>query len=559
MRVVAQDAGVRRGSSILTAAIAVPYEEVDEGPLGHRVHVVDYDATTGTMYEPARILHAADVPPPDETIMGDPAFHASNVYALVVGTLARFELALGRRVGWGFDAHQLKVIPHAFEAANAFYSRESEALVFGYYRTQDRPVFTCLSHDIVVHEATHALLDGLRRRFLEPSSADQAAFHEAFADIVALLSVFALPEVVGELLGGSEWEDGRRAGLVRKSDVTFEALKSTVLLGLADEMQSESGLARVNALRRSVEIEPDPNALELPEFEEAHRRGEILVAATMRAFLDVWTSRLEALGTIEGDYLDRKRVAEEGSAAADLLLTAAIRALDYTPPIHIDFGGFLSALLTADNELRGDDRYGLRAAMKSWFGRYGIEPPRSTTEEGYWQRSAVRLGREGVHFGSLQTDPIEMFRLVWANRGQLDLEPTAFTRVESVRPCLRISPADGFVLHETVAECTQYLKLQASQLEAYGLDKPPGMDDDEEIELRGGSTLILDEFGTIKYEIHNKLPARTDADGLERAQGRLEYLWQAGVFDEGHSFAARLSSIHRLRASEDYRRRAEVW
>jgi hypothetical protein len=197
--------------------------------------------------------------------------------------------------------------------------------------------------------------------------------------------------------------------------------------------------------------------------------------------------------------------------------------------------------------------------VRTWFARYGIVPPASSAEDGRWKTASVQLGREGVRFASLQTDPIEMFRLVWANREHLELEPTAYMRIESVRPCLRTSPDDGFVLHETVAECTQYLKLQASQLVAYGLRKPPGMEDDQEVVLRGGSTLILDEFGTVKYEIHNKLPARTDETGLARAQQRLEYLWREGVFDAGHSFAARLSAVHRLRASEDYVRRQEVW
>ena len=114
----------------------------------------------------------------------------------------------------------------------------------------------------------------------------------------------------------------------------------------------------------------------------------------------------------------------------------AIRALDYTPPIHIEFGDFLSALLTADGAVRADDsRHGLREAVRTWFARYGIAPPTSTTEDGWWRTASVHLGREGVRFASLQTDPIEMFRLVWANREHLELEPTAYMRIESLRPC----------------------------------------------------------------------------------------------------------------------------
>lgn len=57
-------------------------------------------------------------------------------------------------------------------------------------------VFACLSHDIVAHETTHALLDGIHRRFIEPSNVDVLAFHEAFADIVALFQHFTYPEVL---------------------------------------------------------------------------------------------------------------------------------------------------------------------------------------------------------------------------------------------------------------------------------------------------------------------------------------------------------------------------
>jgi hypothetical protein len=561
MIVVAQDPGVRdRKGDIVTACVTVPWEDLEDGPAGHRVHVVDYDSTTSTLYEPAKV-YEDDFPGPksDAELFRKPDLHAHNVYALVMRTLARFEFALGRRVTWGFAAHQLKVVPHAFEEMNAFYSREAEALLFGYYRGANGLTFMSLSHDIVVHETTHALLDGLRSRFMEPSSADQAAFHEAFADIVALLSVFSLRDVLELLVHRDAAKHDAPQGLIAKEQVTEDHLKGSILLGLADEMGAEAGLARVNALRRSVEIEPDPKILEGAEFEEPHRRGEVLVAAMMRAFVGAWSRRLESLGTIEDDYLDLRRVAEEGATIADVVLTMAIRALDYTPPIHIRFGDFLSALITADTEIRADDtRYCLRDGLLEWFGRYGIAPA-SETKDGLWTRSDKQLDHRGVRFGSLQTDAIEMFSLVWANRDLLKLDPGVYTRVASVRPCVRTSPEDGLPLRETIAECTQYVSMLASALDDYGLTKPAGMPDDTEVVLQGGSTLVLDEYGRLKFEIHNRLPAANSGDELARTQQRLDYLWTSGAFNKGRSLSARLSTLHRMRATQSAPEREEIW
>jgi hypothetical protein len=560
MPVLAQDTGVKRGDTILTASVRVPWEDLGSGPTGHRVQVVDYDATTRTMYaapDPPDVDDVSD-PPDNAEILGDPGFHARNVYALVMRTLARFEYALGRRVSWYSRAHQLKVLPHAFQEMNAFYSREAESLIFGYYRRDGEPVFLSLSHDIVVHETAHALLDGLRSRFMAPSSADQAAFHEGFADIVALLSVFTLGEVL-ELLVARDRDSDEQEGVIHRSAVTAEKLRESVLLGLAEDMAAEAGTARVNALRRSVELEPDVGLLDRTEFLEPHRRGEVLVAATMRAFVDAWVHRLVGPQATQTELIDLRRVVEEGAEVAGTLLTMAIRALDYTPPVHLEFGDFLSAMITADSEIRADDtRYGLRQGLLESFAAYGIEPA-SGTKDGVWTPSDWQMASEGVRFGSLQTDPVEMFRLVWMNRGRLELTPLAYTRIQSLRPCVRTSPDDGLPLRETVAECLQYVKIRASELGLYGLVKPEQMSDATEIALEGGSTLILDDYGRLKYEVHNRLPDPSKKKDVKKAQRRLQYLWEQGHFDKGASFAARLATMHRLRASEPVAPRGEVW
>lgn len=126
-----------------------------------------------------------------------------------------------------FGVHQLKVAPHGVMDVNAFYSRKEEGLVLGYFPGRRASnVYTCLSHDVVVHETTHALIDALRERYMDPSGADQAAFHEGLADVVALLSVFSQAELVAELLRLPATRT-RPRGYLRDQDVTAEALRKT--------------------------------------------------------------------------------------------------------------------------------------------------------------------------------------------------------------------------------------------------------------------------------------------------------------------------------------------
>src|SRR5213593_1938461 len=143
LTVIAEDPALRypigpRKGRIVTAKITVPAERLDPGPRGYRVHCIDYDATSDTYYETG-IPDDKDAydDASDDVLLTDPSFHCQNVYALVMFTLSRFEYALGRRLGWSFKGHQLKVAPHAFSDANAFYSEEDRSLLLGYFPSFD--------------------------------------------------------------------------------------------------------------------------------------------------------------------------------------------------------------------------------------------------------------------------------------------------------------------------------------------------------------------------------------------------------------------------------------
>jgi hypothetical protein len=121
-----------------------------------------------------------------------------------------------------------------------------------------------------------------------------------------------------------------------------------------------------------------------------------------------------------------------------------------------------------------------------------------------------------------------------------------------VRPCLRIAP-DGFPLRETVAEFIQVATLTAGQLAEVGIDAPPGMPESQMLYLRGGNTLVFDEYGRLKYNIHNTIFHR------KRQSARLAYLWEAGYIDAPRSergFAA--MHLRRTSAAQSVPR-SEQW
>src|SRR6201999_149335 len=127
-----------------------------------------------------------------------------------------FEVALGRDIHWRRadrfgdpeenhlrkqdDIHVLKLFPHAMQQANAYYSPQAHGILFGFFRAEKtgqgrnlpgQLVFTCLSQDIIAHEVTHAVIDGIRPYFTESTNPDVLAFHEGFADLCALFSHFS--------------------------------------------------------------------------------------------------------------------------------------------------------------------------------------------------------------------------------------------------------------------------------------------------------------------------------------------------------------------------------
>jgi hypothetical protein len=374
--------------------LEVPWEKLEPGPIGEYLAVRDVDAAD-VQYAPVDLddvrLAAQDGWAPSE---GNAQFHQQMVYAVAMKTIGHFERALGRPVLWrqpeATEADgkprfrgTIAVRPHALRQANAFYSPKEMAILFGYFETaagepgDDMPggrVYSCLSHDIVAHETTHAILDGMQRLFTQPSNPDVLAFHEGFADIVALMQHFTMPEVL-------KLEVARtRGNLEAESMLGSLAVQMGRAIGSRGALREAIGTFVDGRWQR---LEPDPS--ELAKRQTPHARGAILVAAVFDAFLAIYKTRTRDLvrmatdgtgelpaGSIHPDLVNR--LADEAAKAAGHVLNICIRALDYLPPVDITFFEYLRALITADYDLVSNDKYNYRVAFVEAFRRRGIYP-----------------------------------------------------------------------------------------------------------------------------------------------------------------------------------------
>ena len=376
----------------------VPWEPLDPGPIGKYVEVVDFDPPTGCFYAPVNLDDPAVLAQQGLTPSeGNPQFHQQMVYAAAMTTIDRFEQSLGRKAFWtdrfergsveGADqfVERLRIYPHALRMANAYYSRNRGSLLFGYFpATDDRTsgqfpggmVFTCLSHDIVAHETTHALLDGFHEYFMEATNPDVLAFHEGFADIVALFQHFTFPEVLVHQIAKTRGDLSGSENLLAQLATQFGHARGT-------HGALRDAIGRYDpVLKKWVKHEPDP--FELDETLEVHARGAIFVAAVFDAFLSIYHNRTRDLlrlasggtGLVQGELHPDlvNRLAQEASKAASHVLSMCIRALDYCPPVDLTFGEYLRALITADMDLMPEDEQRYRVAFIEAFRRRGIYP-----------------------------------------------------------------------------------------------------------------------------------------------------------------------------------------
>ena len=318
-------------------------------------------------------------------------------YAVAMSTYEAFRVALGRDLNWGFDTPKgqparLKIYPFFAEQQNAYYDREAGAVKFGWYVSKgtverkyldgsirsvslrEGKVFTALSHDIVVHEISHALLDGLRPNFLKPYHRDTLAFHEGFADLVAVFQHFSHRDLVAAAIRQSK-------GAIEQSDLLTDIARQ---FGQTQDSVSRALRTAIDSIERNkddAENGKDSSGRQRNCYEAdkpIHHLGSVLVSAVFEAFTTIFKRKTQKYinlatggtgvlpeGNLSPELSDI--LAKEASKLAQQFLSICIRAIDYCPPVAVTFGDYLRALITADFDLVPSDPYGYREALIDAF------------------------------------------------------------------------------------------------------------------------------------------------------------------------------------------------
>ncbi|MBJ3777124.1 gluzincin family metallopeptidase [Acuticoccus mangrovi] len=527
-----------RMSEAALSSITVPYERLMPGPAGGLFAVDAVDRRTHLMRSFPDLDRMEDF----RFDQGDPESHCRNAYLVAMETYEAFRMALGRPVAWGFwrEGHYppLSLAPFAFDDLNAYYDRRAGEICFGFSgagpdheRADARLIrFTALSSDVVVHEVTHALLDGLRPGFDRPVNPDVLAFHEAFADIVALLSRFRRPGYVEHLMGATERDILADARLISLAPELGALIRQSGLRTL-DVEWTTAGRAEEAQLPRYVGLWDGEH--------EPHARGGLLASAVFEAFMRSLRRRARPLAELAAgtgptvrNYLARQ-IADLTTRTARHYLAMCVRAIDYCPPASINFSDYLRALVTADRILVPADELGYREDIVDAFRRRGIYPPEIDVVSDRalaWDLPDIPLypipglALADLRFVANPTSPrsareirrqaralalaIEADPNLWA---ALRLRPAGdgFSppRVESLRPTLRTGPG-GLIDFEIIAEIVQDRAVPVGGTAST-------------VRLVSGSTLILDASGTPKLIVWQR------GDSQNRFDRETEYAQRA--------------------------------
>ncbi len=405
------------------------------GPTSSRVVIVDYNGELDTLFDGATLnskgsaFNLGRKKDPVENFH----FHQVHVWAVIHKTLELLEASdvLGRQIPWAFPGGRLLVLPHAGYWENAYYDRSTGGLHFFYFEgvTTGKPVYTCLSHDIVAHELGHAVLDGLKPYYNEVTSAQTAGFHEYFGDAIALTAALNHRRIAVQVAG------------VGTGDLSTNNMISNIAAEFGHGLETEYGSLADSYLRNANN---SWTMSDLAGEQEEHELSKVPTGAYYDLLREVY------------EQLIAKKNRKKGNDRVASLMTAAgvtrrmmLRALDYCPPIDLQYDDYAQAVIRADRVAFPIDSSGYRAIAVAIFTKRELAAELDAPD----QELAIRNDQlRGLDIDILAASITDAYRFLDRNRAVFDIPEVANFNVINLYRTKKTSANDYRVPQEIVIE-----------------------------------------------------------------------------------------------------------
>ncbi len=498
VKILPKDPLVARRDGLWPVEVELSCPSPGTGPTGPHAMVVDYNAELDARFAPAKLLESrvfeGIAKLSNAKILDDFRFHQVNVWAIVERTLSMIEdkYALARAIPWASGLGRLLLLPHAGYQENAFYDRGTGALHFFYFEgPAGKPVYTCLSHDIVAHELGHAVLDGLKPYYNEVSSPEAAGFHEYFGDAVAMMASLGNREIARIVTRGGPDR------LSAKNVVSAIASEfGAALRGLPDEdyLRGAWNRRRMTDLRGTY---------------EEHDWSEVLTGVYYDLLEYLYPKNRRQLEEEEGTASNAGRLEYYAmralNRAATLTAGVMFRGLDYCPPVDLRYDEYARAVLRADEVAYPLDDFNIRDALERIFRKRDLVPARGNPG----QVRRIQWELLGIDIVEAASTPADAYRFLDGHRNLFGIPYDANVSVASVYRTSKLAKSGYRPPKEQIIEFvwSEDVKLEGRQF---------GPLTGTVLPLLCGGTVVFDSNGNF---LHLALVTATD----QRRDDRKKY------------------------------------
>jgi len=266
--------------------------------------------------------------------LGTKQNQAANVYATIANSLQN-TLKFRKLNKWP-RTHNLKIVPRAGEMLNAYYDGKNLKFFYQFDKKAKKVIYLADSVDIVAHELGHAVLDAMRPDFWSSQALEIWGFHEAFADITAVVTVMLQDEMI-------EYALKETGGDLRKSNVISklaEEVGDTIYNMTGGRGGYKPGEMR-NAINEFKYTPPEKLPYDAPHDKlggECHSFGRLMLAAWYDIFVEI--QRQEKRGG--------KKCLDAAITARDVSYKYLMKAVKMAPNSVRLYNGVAKAMLAVD-------------------------------------------------------------------------------------------------------------------------------------------------------------------------------------------------------------------